>query len=522
MRSLCLRVSALVLALSTIGAHAAGAAIGASLTLDAAHSGPVIDRHIFGQFAEHLGHGIEEGVWVGPSSTIPNTRGIRNDVVAALKAIKVPVVRWPGGCFADEYHWRNGIGPANQRRAGLNPNWGGVIEPNTFGTHEFMDFVDQIGAEAYISANVGTGTPREAAEWLEYMTAEHTALSDERAANGHPAPYKVAYLGIGNESWGCGGAMSAEHYLEQLKMYARYSRNYLPGQTMHKVAVGPDGAKTEYTETIMKAWRDKVWSWDIDGLSLHSYTVNGWPPAQKATGFGEAEYASFLKETLGMDDLINTHAAIMDKYDPAKKVALVVDEWGAWLAPTPGTNPGFLMQQNSQRDAVLAALNFNIFARHADRVRMTNIAQMVNVLQAMVITDKERMLLTPTYHVFKMYVPFHDARLVPVHVDGGTYSAGAIHMPRVDAIAARDPAGKLWLAVTNVDPHAAVTLAVDLSGVSAAAAVGETLTAPRIDAVNTFDAPTTVAPKPVSARVVNHKLVLTLAPESVTVLGLQP
>src|SRR5262252_10825072 len=160
------------------------------VSVDAAKAGARIDRNIFGQFAEHLGHGVYEGIWVGPDSTIPNTRGIRNDVVAALKAVRVPNVRWPGGCFADEYHWRNGIGP--QRNVTLNPNWGGVVEPNTFGTHEFMDFLDQIGADAYVSINIGSGTPREAAEWLEYLTAaQQTTLAKERAANGHPGPYKV-------------------------------------------------------------------------------------------------------------------------------------------------------------------------------------------------------------------------------------------------------------------------------------------------------------------------------------------
>ena len=511
-----------------IGLALAGAALTApalaadrvTLAVDAAKAGPVIDRHIFGQFAEHLGSGIYEGVWVGRDSSIPNTRGIRNDVVAALKALKVPNVRWPGGCFADEYHWRNGIGP--KRRAGRNPNWGGVVEPNTFGTHEFLDFVDQIGAEAYISANVGSGTVQEAAEWLEYMTAEQTALSDERAANGHPGPYKVAFWGIGNESWGCGGAMSAEHYLEQLKLYARFSRNYNGRQAMRQIAVGPDGAKTEYTETIMKAWSQKTWSWNIDGLSLHSYTLNGWPPKAPATGFGEEGYARFIKETLGMEDLVRTHGAIMDKYDPEKKVALVVDEWGSWLAPTPGTDPGFLMQQNSQRDAIVAALNLNIFARHADRVRMANIAQMVNVLQAMILTDKEKMLLTPTYHVFRMYVPFQDATLVPLAFEAGSYRHGAIAMPRADAIAARGRDGKLWLALTNIDPTRPLEIDLALTGLRASRASGQTLRAPKIDSVNTFAAPDTVSPKPLSATLKNGRMALTLAPQSVTVLALEP
>ncbi|MRW88499.1 alpha-N-arabinofuranosidase [Duganella sp. FT80W] len=493
-----------------------------ALTVDTAKPGATIDRHIFGQFAEHLGSGIYEGIWVGHDSPIPNTRGIRNDVVAALKAIQVPVVRWPGGCFADEYHWRNGIGPADKRRAGVNGNWGNVKEPNTFGTHEFMDLVEQIGAEAYISANVGSGTPQESAEWLEYLTAEDSALAQERAANGHPAPYKVAFWGIGNESWGCGGAMSAEHYLSQLKIFSRFSRNYNGAQKMQQIAVGPDGGDTAYTETIMKAWKNKVWSWDIGGLSLHSYTLNGWPPVVKATGFGEAEYAKFIHETLGMEGLIGKHAAIMDQYDPEKKVALVVDEWGAWLAPTPGTNPGFLMQQNSQRDAILAALNLNIFARHADRVRMTNIAQMINVLQAMILTDKEKMLLTPTYHVYKMYVPFHDATLIPVRFDAGTYRFQELSMPRVDAIAARDKNGQLWLALTNLDQNQAAKVNVALLPGGTASAVGQTLSSARIDAVNTFATPNAVAPVAVNIRAVGKSLSIPLPPGSVTVVNLRP
>ncbi|TFW16655.1 alpha-N-arabinofuranosidase [Duganella callida] len=492
-----------------------------TVTIDPAADGPTISRHLFGQFAEHLGHGIYGGVWVGRDSPIPNTRGIRNDVVAALKAIQVPNVRWPGGCFADEYHWRNGIGPASQRRAGRNPNWGGVVEPNTFGTDEFMDFVGQIGADAYISANVGSGTRQEAAEWLEYLTAEQTALGDERAANGHKAPYKVAFWGIGNESWGCGGAMSAAHYLEELKMYSHFSRNYNPAQVMQQIAVGPDGAKTEYTETIMRAWAGKVWSWDIAGLSLHSYTLNGWPPSVKATGFGEPEYARFIQETLGMDDLIRKHGAIMDRYDPQKKVALVVDEWGAWLAPTPGTDPGFLMQQNSQRDAIVAALNLNIFARHAARVRMANIAQMVNVLQAMILTDQEKMVLTPTYHVFRMYVPFHDATLLPARFKPERYRYGKYAMPRVDAMAARDANGKLWVALTNIDYQRPVEIALAVSGRPAVAVSGQILAAPQADSVNTFAAPDTVTPQPLTASMVQGRPVLTLAPRSVAVVAVE-
>ena len=496
------------------------------LSVDASKPGAKIDRNIFGQFAEHLGHGIYEGIWVGQDSAIPNTRGIRNDVVAALRALKVPNVRWPGGCFADEYHWRKGLGPLDKRVVTINSNWGGVTEPNTFGTHEFMDFVDQIGSEAYISVNVGSGTPQEAAEWLEYLTTGQPAtLAKERTANGHPAPYKVGFLGIGNESWDCGGNMTVDYYLSQLKVYSRFVRNYNPAQEgkrqMLKIAVGPGDGSTEWTESIMKAYQDRHWSWDINGLSIHSYTVVKWPPSFASVGFGEAEYSRILRSTLEMEELVTKQSAVMDKYDPEKKVAMVVDEWGAWYAPLPGTNPGFLVQQNSLRDAILASLNLNIFARHADRVRMANIAQMINVLQAMIITNKGKMVLTPTYQVFKMYLPFQDAIFVPVTFDAGTYTHGDIRLPRLDAIAAKDASGKLWLEITNLDPEESVEIEAELAGIQVKSAAGEMLTAPEVDSVNSFGAPNAVAPKPVAVKAQGGKLALKLEPKSVTVVALE-
>jgi alpha-N-arabinofuranosidase len=497
------------------------------LSIDASKSGAKIDHNLFGQFAEHLGHGIYEGIWVGSDSPVPNTRGIRNDVVAALRVIHVPNVRWPGGCFADEYHWRDGIGP--QRVVRLNPNWGGVIEPNTFGSHEFMDFIEQIGSEAYLSVNVGSGSPHEAADWLEYMTAaQATTLQKERAANGHPAAYKVARLGLGNESWDCGGNMTPEYYLDRMKVFSRFVRNYNPAQIekeqMLKIAVGPGGGEqrwVDWTETVMKAYQHHTWSWDFNGLSMHSYTVVKWPPAFKSVGFGEDEYAQIIKSTLEMDDLIKKHSAIMDKYDPEKKVALVVDEWGSWYAPLPGSNPGFLVQQNSLRDALLAALNINIFARYADRVRGANIAQMINVLQALILTDHEKMLLTPTYYVYKMYVPFQDSTFVPVTFDAGSYKHGDVTLPRVDAMAAKSKDGKLWVEITNVDASEAVEVELNINGINAKSAVGETLTAPRVDSVNSFEAPKTVVPKRISAKAQRGKLTLRLEAKSVTVFSVE-
>ncbi|CAL4869539.1 Intracellular exo-alpha-L-arabinofuranosidase 2 (plasmid) [Asticcacaulis sp. MM231] len=493
------------------------------LTVDSGKPGATIDRHIFGQFAEQLGHGVYDGIWVGKGSSIPNTRGIRNDVVAALKAIKVPNVRWPGGCYADSYHWRDGVGEKRQTR--VNTAWGNVVDSNEFGTDEYMDFIDQIDSEAYVSLNVGSGTVGEAQDWMEYVTADQpTTLAKERAANGHPAPYRVAMMGIGNESWDCGGLMTADDYTAELRKYARFVGSYNPKEPSLKIAVGPGTPDTRWTEAVMKTWKERHgWSFDIQGLSLHSYTVyDGWPPHMPATGFDEAAYAHVLQETLKMGPLIDKQSAVMDSYDPEKKIALVVDEWGAWLAPTPGTNKDFLMQQNSQRDAVIAALNINIFARRADRVRMANIAQMINVLQAMILTDGPKMVLTPTYHVFKLYVPFQDATFLPVTYDAGSYVQGNTTLPRFDAIAAKGKDGKIWLSLTNLDPKTPLLVDAAALGFKAKSASGQTLSAPKVDSINTFEKPDVVTPKAISGKLKNGAVMLTLPPASVTVVSLEP
>ena len=498
------------------------------LSIDASKTGAKIDRNIFGQFAENLGHGLYEGIWVGQDSPIPNTRGIRNDVVSALRELKVPNVRWPGGCFADQYHWRKGIGPADKRPATLNTAWGNVVDTNSFGTDEFMDFIQQIGSQPYVSVNVGSGTPQEAAEWLEYMTAAApTALQKERAANGHPAPYKVGFMGIGNESWSCGGDMTADYYVSQLKIYSRFVENDNPAQRdtnqMLKIAVGPGFPETNWTEAVMKAWQHHDWSWNFDGLSVHWYTTpGGWPLSMPSTDFRVDDYATTLKTTLFMDEFLRKQEAVMDKYDPQKKVALVVDEWGGWYKALPGTNKDFLLQQNSIRDAILASLNLNIFARHADRVRMANIAQMINVIQAMILTDKDEMVLTPTYYVFKMYVPFQDATFIPVAFDAGVYTHGGISLPRIDAIAAKGRDGKLLVEITNLDAENPITIDADLTGITAKSASAETLTGAAVDSINTFASPNTVVPKPAAVKIQDGKLSLTLAPRSVTIVSIEP
>lgn len=491
------------------------------ITVDPDQTGPVINRNIFGQFAEHLGRGIYEGVWVGPDSNIPNTRGIRQDVVDALRELKVPNVRWPGGCFADEYHWRDGIGSPEERQRRINASWAGRSEPNTFGTHEYFDFLNQIGADAFISANVGSGTVKEAADWLEYLTARGSTLAEERARNGHPEPYEVAFWGIGNEVWGCGGPFTAEEYLKELKRFTNFSTNYNNDVVTQYVAVGPDGdGFAEYTEVIMKAWSTKSWAWNIQGLSLHRYTRNGWPPNIIATGFNEKQYAAVIDETIGMDEFIATNKAVMDKYDPEKNVSILVDEWGTWYAPTSGTDPGFLEQQNSQRDAVVAALNFNIFARHADRVRGANIAQMINVLQAMILTDKEKMVLTPTYHAFRLYVPFQNSTSLGINYYAGYYQVDDINLPRLDAIAARGEDGRILIAVTNIDPNNPADIELSLKDYLIDGAEAEALYASSIDAINTFEKPENVSPETVELTVTGSKVLLTIQPQSVNVISI--
>ncbi|MBB4659806.1 alpha-N-arabinofuranosidase [Parvularcula dongshanensis] len=484
--------------------------------IDPSSEGPKISRHIFGQFAEHLGTGVYGGVWVGPDSDIPNTRGIRNDVAEALRALQVPNVRWPGGCFADEYHWRDGIGEPADRKKRRNASWAGRIEDNAFGTHEFFDFLDQIGAEAFISANMGSGTVQEAADWLEYLTAEGTSLAEERARNGHPEPYAVAFWGLGNEMWGCGGPLSAQEYLSRMKRFSNFSTNYNEAEPVRQVAVGPDGGGfVDYTETVMSAWAERSWAWDIQGLSLHRYTRGEWPPKIAATGFGEDEYAAVIEETLGMTAFIETNAEIMDRYDPDGQVGIIVDEWGTWYEGDLGT----LYQQNTQRDAVLAALNLNIFAKHAERVKGANIAQMVNVLQAMILTDEDRMVLTPTYHVFRMYVPFQDATRLDVRFRPGSYRVGDVRLPRVDAVAARDEDGKLWVALANVDAARPVTMELALGEGAIVSAAGETLRSSAIDAHNTFEQPTSVVPTPAEVTIVDGTARIELAPHAVAVVS---
>jgi alpha-N-arabinofuranosidase len=498
-------------------AHAAAPET-ASIVVHADQPGPQVSRQIFGQFAEHLGHGIYGGIWVGPKSPIPNVQGYRKDVVDALKELSVPFVRWPGGCFADTYRWRGAIGPQAKRSVLVNSNWGGVTEDNSFGTHEYFRFLDLIGAESYVSANVGSVPAAEVSEWVEYMTSPTgSTLAKERAANGHPAPFKLTYLGLGNELWGCGGNMRAEYAADVTRRYAAFIH---PGNgRVFKIASGANSADYNWTEVMM---RDA--GHEIDGLTLHYYTVptGNWAHKGAATGFGEDEWASTLARGLQMEEMVTKHSAVMDKYDPAKRVSLVVDEWGSWYDPAPGSNPGFLIQQNSLRDALLAAETLNVFVKHADRVKMAAIAQMVNVLQAMILTDGAKMVKTPTYYVFQLYKPFQDATQLPIDIKSSWYNKDQWAIPAVSAAAARGKDGKVHIALANMDPNQPATVSTKLAGLSASGVAGRIITAPAMDAINSFDKPDAVVPQTFAgASVKGDTLDVTLPPKSVVVLELQ-
>jgi alpha-N-arabinofuranosidase len=507
------------LALFPAAAQDNAAMVNAMLVLKADQPGAVINRHIYGQFAEHLGHGIYGGLWVGDSSPIPNTRGIRNDVVAALKQLDIPVLRWPGGCFADEYHWKDGIGPRDKRPKMINTTWGGVVEDNSFGTHEFMDLCGQLGCDAYVCGNVGSGSPQEMMEWVEYITSDtDSTMANLRRQNGRDKSWKLAYFGVGNEAWGCGGDMRPEYYSDLFRRYNTFVKNYGANKP-YRIASGADGGNLNWTTVLM----DQIGS-QMDGISVHYYTLpswTNWNAKGSATQFGEDAWIATISRALGMDGILSRHSAIMDRTDPRKHIGLVVDEWGDWYDVEPGTNPGFLYQQSTLRDALTAALNFNIFHRHIDRVVMANIAQMVNVLQSMVLTDQGKMTLTPTYWVFEMYKVHQDATFLPLSLLTPDYKYGAQIIPMVDATASRDAAGKTHLSLVNVDPNVGVSVSCELRGLSPKSVSGRVLTAPEMTSHNTFDAPNTVAPKPFTgASLANGRLSVVMPPKSVVTLEL--
>ena len=509
-----LGVAFVATAVFTVGA---AAQTPTQLVLDAGAGRDTISRHIYGQFAEHLGRLIYDGVWTRPSPGAPWQ--MRQDVVEALKRIKVPNIRWPGGCFADTYHWRDGVGPRELRPSIVNTNWGGVTEDNGIGTHEYLALIKAIGAEPFIVGNIGSGTVQEMHDWWEYVNHPGSSpMADLRRKNGQDAPYNVRFWGMGNEAWGCGGNMRPEYYADELKRYGTYLPSYA-GVRPFRIAVGPSDADYNWMEVLMReAGRH------IEGVDLHHYTLAGpWAAKGPATGFSEAQWFRSMRSALAIDEMITRHSAIMVKYDPRKRVALIVGEWGAWHDPEPGSHPGFLYQQNTMRDALVASTSLDIFNKHADRVRGANIAQMVNVLQAMILTQGSQMLLTPTYHVFEFYTVHHDALLLPITMThAGAYTMGVDSLPAISATASRDRSGIMHLTMSNIDPRNTRTVTVDVHGATLTSASGRMLAGPSMDAYNSFEHPDVVKPEPFSgARVANGQLTVTLPPHAIVVLELR-
>lgn len=491
----------------------------AKLILSADLAKGTIDRNLYGHFTEHLGRCIYEGIWVGEDSPIPNTEGLRNDVIDAMRKLQVPVLRWPGGCFADEYHWKDGVGPKENRKRMINTHWGGVVENNHFGTHEFMRLCELVGAEPYICGNVGSGTVAEMSEWVEYMTSGgESPMADWRRKNGREQPWRLKYFGVGNENWGCGGNMRPEYYADLYRRYSCYVRNYGDNR-IFRIACGANSQDYNWTKVLMEqAGRF------MDGLSLHYYTVptGNWQDKGSATDFDEKLWFATLKKTLFMDELIARHDAIMTEYDPEKRVALIVDEWGTWYNVEPGTNPGFLYQQNTLRDALVAGINLNIFHKHCDRVRMANIAQAVNVLQAVILTQGADMVLTPTYHVMEMYKVHQGATLVASELESPLYEMDGETVEQLSVSASVDAGQTLHISLCNLHHADGAEVVCEIRGRTVGGVSGRILTSDQMQAHNTFEEPDAVTPAAFTdCRLENGKLIVKLPAKSVVVLAVK-
>lgn len=480
-----------------------------------------INKNIYGHFAEHLGRCIYGGFYVGENNKkIPNKNGIRLDVVEALKKLKTPVLRWPGGCFADTYHWKDGIGPKDSRPSMLNVWWGNVKEDNSFGTNEFLNMCEMLGAEPYLSGNVGSGSPQELADWVKYTThpAGSSPMPDLRTKYGRQNPWNVKYWGLGNEAWGCGGNMTAEHYADVYRQYATFMTNWNNSDALFRIASGASDDDYHWTEVLMQKLPPNM----FNALGLHHYSVIDWNKKSSSTDFSETEYFTTMQRALFMEELITKHSAIMDEYDPKKTKALAVDEWGGWYDVVEGTNGAFLFQQNTMRDAMIAGCTLNTFNNHCDRVKMANLAQCINVLQAVILTDEEKMIVTPTYHVMEMYNVHQNALMIPTTLVTNGYTMEDKKLNALSVSASKDKEGAVHISITNIDAHTAEPITIYLGGLPVKTVTGRILKSEKLQDHNNFDEPNKVMPQAFTGATLKaDNITLTAPPFSVIVLEIK-
>ena len=489
-----------------------------------------INPEIYGHFIEHLGGVIYDGVWVGPDSKIPNEGGIRRSLIDALKAIHAPIVRWPGGCFADSYDWRDGIGAAAERKARTN-FWGGT-DPNSFGTAEFLRFCSLVGTKPYLAANVRSLPARDFYQWVEYCNspAGSTAGAKQRGALGHPEPYNVRYWGVGNESWGCGGNFTAEEYAAEFRRFTAWVPRY--EKPLDLIASGASDHQVDWTRKLMRALQDKGQLDSVFGLSVHYYSWNlsggrttDWNRGKgDALNFNEFEWYEMLAQGSAMDPIIRDHWAVMAESDPQHQIKLIIDEWGAWYRPGTEVRPGFTISQMlTLRDALLSGLTLDIFHRHADKVAMANVAQLVNCLHSLILATEDKFVLTPVYHVFKMYMSHMGAQAVRTEFGAPPLTYDRVGKPAtLPGLSGSASISGKDLTLTVVNPHTSRTLETEIAvrGATITGGRGQILTHADIHAHNDFQHPDVLRPEPVSVAVSGDRLVHRFPPASVTALYL--
>ena len=472
------------------------------ITVHAAVEIGTIRPDLHGHFAEHLGSCIYGGLWVGPKSPIPNIRGFRTQAVEYLKAVGIPVLRWPGGCFADDYHWRDGIGPLDKRPKSVNIHWGNYVEDNSFGTHEFLDLCRLIGAEPYLAGNVGSGTPQELRDWVEYCNyPSGSSLSDERARNGSPEPFRVRCWGVGNENWGCGGRMTPEEYAGHYRRFATFVRP-LGDTRPFLIACGPSGNNPDWSRRFMNSVDQRSLP---HGFAMHFYSNGRNEPTKFTVEALRDQLSSFARLEHG----ILQQRGLLDGYDPERRVQLLIDEWGVWdrMIPEEEKRYGRLWQQITMRSAVAAALGLNVFHRQADKLYMCNIAQIVNVLHSLLLTEGDRCVRTSTYYAFDLLKPHRSKTAVRVETGDSSPLGLSVSASRKD----QD------LVLTCVNPSHDTPLKVNcsLSGVTVSSAQARLLHHPDYNAANTFDAPGRIVPREHPVTATGSRLQLDLPPMSI-------